>query len=95
MGETWADTASQGVCDFEIYSKFTADYEAYFEVAEGTFYEDEPHRYVHDAAAEAVLLITSSGFGDGSFKLFELVEGGTRVGLEVEMIEPGAEHPFM
>jgi hypothetical protein len=92
IGETWADTASQGVCDFEIYRLVSADYEPYWEQSEAALTSGEPGRYVHDAEREAVLIHTESGWGDGTFKLFELIDDGRRVGIEVEMIDP--DDPF-
>lgn len=92
IGETWADTASQGVCDFEIYRLVSDPYDPYWEKAEEALTSGEPGRYVHDAEKDAVLIHTSSGWGDGEFKLYELMDGDERCGVEVEMID--LEDPY-
>jgi hypothetical protein len=95
LGETWADTGTQGVCDFDTYSAaIPGDWEEYWQGAEATVMANEFGRYVLDGASDAVLIFTTAGFGDGTFKLFELLADGRRCGIEVEMIPPGTEYPW-
>jgi len=91
LGTTWADTATQGVCDFNLFQAAIVDEEEYREAYELQVEFKGSQRFAY---GDAVLLVTSSGFGDGSFKLFELVHEGRRVGIEVEMIGPDEPYPF-
>jgi len=43
--------------------------------------------------AELVFFV-NSGFGDGTFPVYELVSAGGRWGVEVVFIEPGTPYPF-
>lgn len=92
IGETWADTAAQAVCDSEQFAEALKEEDAFGDEAEyregiweglsegrlGGYWEYNP---------DAGLAFCSSGWGDGRFKLFELMEGGQRRGVEVEMID--------
>ncbi|MEQ1824197.1 MAG: hypothetical protein ABL949_16945 [Fimbriimonadaceae bacterium] len=96
LGESWADTATQAVCDHERYKA------AYDELGEAAYWEkfddelctDDGDIVNLDPENGAVLFITSSGWGDGSFPVFELLHEGKRVGVEIEMIRPGTSCPF-
>jgi len=96
IGETWTDTATTGICDFEVFSKAwgsdeeTADR---FQETQGNASEDFGVA-VLDADAGAVMPFVHSGFGDGSFSVFELTEHGQRVGFEIEFIAGDAKYPF-
>jgi hypothetical protein len=69
--------------------------ERYLELSEENLVDfDQWTRYELDAEKNAVLIACSSGFGDGTFSLYELVQDGERCGLEIEMIGPDEEYPF-
>lgn len=86
IGETWADTASQAVCDFEAYRAAVGDdHNAYWEKADMAILSEIPGRYEH--APGAVLVHCTSGDGDGTFPLYEMVSGGKRVGIEVDFYD--------
>lgn len=91
LGTTWADTATQGVCDFELLQAALTDEEEYREAYELEVEVKGSQRFAY---GNAILLVTPSGFGDGTFKLFELVHEGRRIGIEVEMIGPDEPYPF-
>lgn len=86
IGETWADTASQAVCDFEAYSDAVGDdHDAYQEAAALAMFAERPGLYT--LAPDAILAHCSSGPGDGTFPLYEMVSGGRRVGIELDFYE--------
>ena len=89
LGETWADTGTQGIGDFaafkalpevdeedepSIYDEFDDDDESYY---------DTGRLYVRDAEAGAVLAWWPTGSGDGDFPVYELTHKGKRCGIEV------------
>jgi hypothetical protein len=43
---------------------------------------------------DATILFTTTGFGDGSFAVHELVTASKRSGFEIEFIKPQAPYPF-
>lgn len=90
IGKTWADSGTQGVCDFQVYSKaMPKSEEAYWKLIESPLVDFEySTSFVLDAKTGAKLLLASSGFGDGEFRVFELVERGERCGIEIELIGP-------
>lgn len=93
VGETWADTGTQAFCDQVEYDKECGeDFDAYWERVEEVISG-------HDVAIvalsdNAAMPFVQSGFGDGEFKLFELLESGSRVGVELEMIGANEPYPF-
>ena len=96
IGKTWTDTATTGICDFEIFSAaWGEDNDASFEIIRPAL-EDHHHHglAVFDAAVGAVMPFLHSGFGDGNFPVYELVAAGQRVGFEVEFIREGKDYPF-
>lgn len=83
IGETWADTASQAVCDFEAYGTAVGeDHNAYWEKSDMAILSEIPGRY--ELAPGAVLIHCTSGDGDGTFPLYEIASEGNRVGIEVD-----------
>ena len=96
IGETWTDTAKTGVCDFESFSQaWGSDDDASYETIEPFFDTDNPFGIViFDAARGAIMPFVDSGFGDGTFPVFELAENGKRVGFEIEFIGEGKAYPF-
>jgi hypothetical protein len=49
---------------------------------------------VLDEKTGAVMPFVSSGFGDATFPIHELLSDGFRVGFEVTFIKPGTAYPF-
>ena len=96
IGETWTDTAKTGFCDFEVFSKaWGTDDDASYAIIEPYF---NPLEYVGiailDAATGAVMPFVDSGFGDGTYSVFELLEDGQRVGFEIEFLADDEEYSF-
>jgi len=96
LGETWTDTATTGICDLRRFSAaWGDDDEASLAKVEEAISAAEIFGIATiDAAAGAVAPFLQSGFGDGTFPVYELVEGDRRVGFEIEFIEDGAPYPF-
>ena len=96
IGKTWTDTATTGICDFEIFSAaWGEDSDASFEIIKPAL--EDNHHYgvaVLDANVGAVMPFLHSGFGDGTYPVYELVAEGRRVGFEVEFIPEGKAYPF-
>ncbi|MEQ1935885.1 MAG: hypothetical protein ABL962_18665, partial [Fimbriimonadaceae bacterium] len=67
LGDSWADTATQGVCDYEIYKEAISHLteEEYFTKFENELYVDDAEVVNLDPEKGAVLFITTSGWGDG------------------------------
>ena len=96
IGETWTDTASTGICDLETFAKaWGTDNEASYRIIE-PFLDTGAEFGVAEleAASGAVMPFVNSGFGDGSFAVFELTENGRRTGFEVEFITADEKYPF-
>jgi len=89
VGKTWADTASQGVCDFEIYRlEAGPDYNAYWDRAEYALTRGKPYDVFHlNESAGATLVFCDSAWGDGEFTAYELIDGDERSGVEIEMMD--------
>lgn len=97
LGETWTDTATTGICDLRRFSAaWGEDDESSLAKVEEAISAAENFGIVTiGAAAGAVAPFLQSGFGDGTFPVYELVEGDRRVGFEIEFIEDGAPYPFL
>jgi hypothetical protein len=98
IGSTWTDTAATGVSD---YGAATVALNA---LGRDEFY-DRILAAVHQVTGEPVGVVTwvrdqaempfaMSGFGDGTYPVFELMADETRVGVEVEFIAQGIPYPF-
>jgi hypothetical protein len=96
IGEAWTDTARTAFCDFKVFAKaWGKDDEASFAKIETMLDEAENQGVaVLDKAVGAVAPFVPSGFGDGSFPVFELTQKGKRVGFEIEFIADNAPYPF-
>jgi len=90
LGKTWADTGTQGVCDYRVYAKaMPKSYDEYWTIAEEALVDfEDTSTFVLNAKTGAKLLWASSGFGDGEFRVFELLDGDVRCGIEIELIGP-------
>ena len=96
IGETWTDTASTGICDFEIFSKsWGTDNDTSYKIIEPFLMDNSVFGVAElDVANGAVMPFVSSGFGDGSFAVFELTENGQRIGFEIEFIPSDEKYSF-
>lgn len=94
IDNSWADTGTQGVCDFEQMLKLQEEVgeDDYIDAFEEAWSEEFILQPKADTAA--LLFVVHSGFGDGTFPVFELVQDVQLVGVEVELIAPGTPHPF-
>lgn len=98
LGTTWTDTAKTGVCDYHAYlDAWGADNEAAWTIVGPTLENAGTHGIaVLDEARGAVLPFVSSGFGDGEFPVYELLDeaSGARVGVQIEFMPPDLPYPF-
>lgn len=97
LGDTWTDTASTAICDLVTMTKIwdrVGEDDAMDRL--DTAREDIGSMGVFDLepGAGAIAPFVSSGFGDGTFPVFELKAGGRRVGIEVQFIAPDERYPF-
>ena len=89
IGDTWTDTAITGICDHEVFAEIWGeDDDASDAIIRPTLddYSDCHGIAVLDQARHVIMPFVDSGFGDGSFPIFELTQGGHRIGFEVEFI---------
>lgn len=97
IGETGTDTALIAVCDLEVCAKAS---EALGEDKMEDICNDLLDKgdncgvMVLDKKTEAVAPYVSSGFGDGTFKVFKLLNNRKTVGVEIEFIKTGTPYPF-
>lgn len=97
VGEAWADVANIGLADLEPFAVYSA---ALLEAEAGApiFRRLESITTVGmlhlDPPGGAWMPLVESGWGDGTFPVFELVDRGERVGLEVEFIPHGTPYPW-
>lgn len=96
IGETWTDTATTGICDFETFAKaWGTDQDGSYQIIEPFLVEGSAFGVAElEVASGAVMPFVQSGFGDGSFAVFELTENGRRTGFEVEFISSDEKYPF-
>ena len=95
IGKTWVDTGLTSVCEFE---RFSREWKALGKDAEEKL--EEEYGKGADCGVFRLskkgspVLYASSGFGDGTFPVFELRDGTKRVGFEVEFITANQPYPF-
>jgi hypothetical protein len=95
LGKSSADTGQIGICDLEVFRKaWGTDDDAAHAKIEDAVQDSDFGVVVLNKREGAVMPFVQSGFGDGIFPVFELLEGGSRVGFEVEFIAEGAKYPF-
>jgi hypothetical protein len=96
VGEAWCDVAQIGFCDNERWPPaYNADPDAAWEKVEDQFFGVNLCAVVVlDEATDAVMVTAQSGFGDGTYPVYELADGGERVGFEVEFIKADEPYPF-
>jgi hypothetical protein len=97
IGDVSVDTAKLGICDYEAFQKaWGADDEGSWEIVGDALEGERCGVAVLEASSGAVLPFVESGFGDGTYPLFDLRVPGSneRVGCEVQFIEFDAPYPF-
>ncbi len=96
LGDTWTDTAMTGICDLEILSKeWTAIGQDKAEEKLQEEYERGEDCGVFTLKSKGTKVpFVSSGFGDGTFPIFELCDSEDRVGFEIEFIFVSTPYPF-
>lgn len=93
IGTTWTDVATTGVCDYEAFAKASQNPDKYDnEIRQKVFDIDVYIVVPLDPESEATVAAVTSGFGDGEYRVFELLSESKRVGAEVEFIPP--DGPF-
>jgi len=97
IGETWTDTAITGICDHETFSEAWGDdddaSDAIIRPTLDDYCDGHGVALLNDASG-AVMPFVDSGFGDGTFPVFELSRAGRRSGFEIQFIENDAPYPF-
>jgi len=96
IGETWTDTATTAICDLRVFSEAWGDDDdaSYAKIEEALDNAEAFGVAVLSEAAGAVAPFVSSGFGDGTFPVFQVVKEGKRVGFEVEFIAENTPYAF-
>lgn len=97
IGEAWADAANIGLADVEPFSVFSAALLAaeWDDPIYRPFNSGNTVRMLHlDPPGGAWMPLVQSGWGDGTFPVYELVDGGERVGVEVEFIRHAMPYPW-
>lgn len=89
IGETWADTGTHGVCDFEAITAKLPNREAEEDFVERmtTGTDDWGEVAAGDMHSEKMVWC-STGSGDGDFEVYELIESGARCGIEIYFFDP-------
>lgn len=89
IGETWADTASQGICLAKSSEGVPEeDQEPIWEAA----MDRETTAATLTLPDGSPYFVTETGNGDGVFEVVELVHESKRVGFEVTFLPVGAVH---
>lgn len=95
IGEIFTDSAQAGVLDPNTYpAEVAGDFSLWLKVMEPQFTSGSYGVAVLDVESGAKMPFVESGFGDGTFAVYELLSGDRRVGVEVQFIAPGDAYPF-
>lgn len=94
VGEFGVDVASAGVIDADALDEWADnnmdDYESWQdEFTTSRLDNFEMAGFFPCTEADAVMLHTSTGFGDGSYTVFSLLSGDQPVGFEAVFLKPG------
>jgi hypothetical protein len=97
VGEAWADVGRIGFSDGDALLKLGKKLESdeLIDALNEALGENEEkfgtHRFGEGGPE---MIYVDSGFGDGTFPVYQLKTKGANVGFEVEFIEPSAKYPF-
>jgi hypothetical protein len=96
LGSFGTDWGVAGVCDIDRMDNLVErDEEGYLEwLGEFMGQDFATPGVALCEPADTKVVYSPSGFGDGTFTVFELRTDGQLVGLEVEFIEPETPYPF-
>jgi len=97
LGETWTDTATTAVCDFKAFQQAwerIGEDEGLSRLEKVKETDSDCGVFTLDQIGGAVAPFVTSGFGDGTYPVFALVEAGKRVGFEVQFIPADSTYPF-
>ncbi|MBL9135468.1 MAG: SEL1-like repeat protein [Verrucomicrobiales bacterium] len=96
IGKTWTDTGTTGVCDLETFSQaWNQDPRKSSRILASALESEADFGIAALTARKAAILpFVQSGFGDGQFPVFELMQRGQRVGCEIEFIATNKKYPF-
>jgi hypothetical protein len=80
LGTTWTDTGDTGMCDYQAACDAAdADVEGFYERIEQAIWQSRAHSGGEVALGDGPqqrMIFASSGLGDGTFPVWELVAGG-------------------
>jgi hypothetical protein len=94
IDETGTDSATVGVYDFKTLSPFSEESR---EAVKNAFQSaSSQNHYIIEVggASGGRMAIVHSGFGDGTFPVYELLTNSERAGFEVVFIPTGQPYPF-
>ncbi|HEY1174028.1 MAG TPA: tetratricopeptide repeat protein [Verrucomicrobiae bacterium] len=96
IGETWTDTGTTGFCECEKFIQaFGEDEDAVLEKIRAAVEKAKCCGVLAKGKTKTPIMpFASSGFGDGTHPVFELLAYGKRVGLEVRYIAETRKYPF-
>jgi hypothetical protein len=88
IGETWTDVALTGICDLQVFSMiWERDTDEAWNKIETAINSSNGAGIAElDKEAGAVMPFVQSGYGDGTFPVFDLIDNQMRVGVEIEFI---------
>jgi hypothetical protein len=94
VGEFCVDVGGVGISDIDKLE--TLSDERFTEWAEQYAYTgDRPAAGIYPCPeADTEMLFTNSGWGDGVYPVYSIVQGGQVVGAEARFIEPDEPYPF-
>jgi hypothetical protein len=93
LGTVSTDLATMGFYDPKCFQSLRKQgSQEFFEWGESAFDSSKSSHgvLVHDLTRSAILPYVSSGFGDGTYPVYELIQRNRRVGFEVEFIAESA-----
>jgi hypothetical protein len=90
------EMACLGVCDYEVFSQeMERDPHAAEDRICEMYEQGQTHGVVQlDETRSIVMPFVSSGFGDGEYPVYTLIQDESLVGVEVEFIPVGEPYPF-
>jgi hypothetical protein len=98
IGEIPVDFGGVSVLDIDtVEDSINEDEERYEEWLDEILYDSDDYSSIkiHEWVPTGTKIpVVQGGFGDGVYNVYELMEEGNIVGLEIEFIRDGEEYPF-
>ncbi|MGN6367337.1 MAG: hypothetical protein ACTHN5_03660 [Phycisphaerae bacterium] len=96
LGTVGTDVATLAVVDANaLHPDFSEEWKSHSADIENTWQSAELHAATQwGDTDDATVFFTTTGFGDGTFTIQELLSNDKRAGFEVEFIKPGTPYPF-